>query len=92
MINVIMYLTGNSEHQKGGTSGTLAGISNVLVTLLLIFLLPYAYNAVAGFVNILDQQIIAGPGNPYTAYLANSQLIWNTLPTGGNILTDFMGR
>ena len=91
LINVIMYLTGNSEHQRGGTSGTLAGISNVLVTLLLIFLLPYAYNAVAGFVNILDQQIVAGPGNPYTAYLANSQLIWNTLPTGGNILTDFIG-
>ena len=91
LINVIMYLTGNSEHQRGGTSGTLTGISNVLVTLLLIFLLPFAYNAVAGFVNILDQQIIAGPGNPYTAYLANSQLIWNTLPTGGNIITDFIG-
>jgi hypothetical protein len=91
LINVIMYLTGNSEQQKGGTSGSLAGISNVLVTLLLIILLPYAYNAVAGFVNILDQQIIAGPGNPYTQYLANSQLIWNTLPTGGNLLTDFIG-
>jgi hypothetical protein len=91
LINVILYLTGSSEHQKGVTSGTLAGISNVLVTLLLIFLLPYAYNAVAGFVNVLDQQIIAGPGNPYTQYLANSQLIWNTLPTGGNILTDFIG-
>ena len=91
LINAIVYLTGNSEHQRGGTSGTLAGISNVLVTLLLIFLLPFAYNAVAGFVNILDQQIIAGPGNPYTAYLANSQLIWDTLPTGGNILTDFIG-
>jgi hypothetical protein len=91
LINVIMYLTGNSEQQKGGTSGSLAGISNVLLTLLLILLLPYAYNAVAGFVNILDQQIIAGPGNPYTQYLANSQLIWNTLPTGGNLLTDFIG-
>jgi len=91
LINAIVYLTGNSEHQRGGTSGTLAGISNVLVTLLLIFLLPFAYNAVAGFVNILDQQIIAGPGSPYTAYLANSQLIWDTLPTGGNILTDFIG-
>ncbi|MDG7024990.1 MAG: hypothetical protein JRN45_10790 [Nitrososphaerota archaeon] len=91
LINVIMYLTGASEQQKGGTGGTLAGISNVLVTLLLILLLPYAYNAVAGFVNILDQQIIAGPGNPYTQYLANSQLIWNTLPTGGNLLTDFIG-
>ena len=91
LINAIMYLTGSSEHQRGGTSGTLAGISNVLVTLLLIFLLPFAYNAVAGFVNILDQQIIAGPGNPYTQYLANSQLIWNTLPTGGNIITDFIG-
>jgi hypothetical protein len=91
LINVIMYLSGASEQQKGGTSGSLTGISNVLVTLLLIFLLPYAYNAVAGFVNILDQQIIAGPGNPYTQYLANSQLIWNTLPTGGNLLTDFIG-
>jgi len=91
LIDVIMYLTGNSEHQKGGTSGSLAGISNVFVTLLLVLLLPYAYNAVAGFVNILDQQIIAGPGNSYSTYLANSQLIWNTLPTGGNILTDFIG-
>jgi hypothetical protein len=91
LINVIMYLTGASEQQKGGTGGSLTGISNVLVTLLLILLLPYAYNAVAGFVNILDQQIIAGPGNPYTQYLANSQLIWNTLPTGGNLLTDFIG-
>ena len=91
LINVIMYLTGNSERQKGGTSGSLAGISNTFVTVLLILLLPYAYNAVAGFVNILDQQIIAGPGNPYSQYLANSQLIWNTLPTGGNILTDFIG-
>jgi hypothetical protein len=91
LIDVIMYLTGNSERQKGGTSGSLAGISNIFVTLLLVLLLPYAYNAVAGFVNVLDQQIIAGPGNPYTAYLANSQLIWNTLPTGGNLLTDFIG-
>ncbi|MDG7013236.1 MAG: hypothetical protein JRN11_07285 [Nitrososphaerota archaeon] len=91
LIDVIMYLTGNSERQKGGTSGSLAGISNVFVTLLLVLLLPYAYNAVAGFVNVLDQQIIAGPGNPYTAYLANSQLIWNTLPSGGNLLTDFIG-
>ena len=91
LIDVIMYLTGNSERQKGGTSGSLAGISNIFVTLLLVLLLPYAYNAVAGFVNILDQQIIAGPGNPYTQYLANSQLIWDTLPTGGNILTDFIG-
>ena len=91
LINVILYLTGSSEHQKGGTSGTLAGINNVFVTLLLVLLLPYAYNAVAGFVNVLDQQIIAGPGNPYTAYLANSQLIWDKLPTGGNLLTDFIG-
>jgi hypothetical protein len=91
LIDVIMYLTGNSDRQKGGTSGSLAGISNIFVTLLLVLLLPYAYNAVAGFVNVLDQQIIAGPGNPYTAYLANSQLIWNTLPTGGNLLTDFIG-
>ncbi|MDG7011777.1 MAG: hypothetical protein JRN17_01645 [Nitrososphaerota archaeon] len=91
LIDVIMYLTGNSERQKGGTSGSLAGISNIFVTLLLVLLLPYAYNAVAGFVNVLDQQIIAGPGNPYTAYLANSQLIWNTLPSGGNLLTDFIG-
>ena len=91
LIDVILYLTGSSERQRGGTSGALAGISNVLLTLLLIFLLPFAYNAVAGFVNVLDQQIIAGPGNPYTQYLANSQLIWNTLPTGGNILTDFIG-
>ena len=90
LINVIMYLAGNGS-QKEGTSGTLAGLSNVLVTLVLVLLLPYAYNAVAGFVNVLDQQIIAGPGNPYTSYLANSQLIWNTLPTGGNILTDFIG-
>ncbi|MDG6902365.1 MAG: hypothetical protein JRM80_10480 [Nitrososphaerota archaeon] len=60
LINVIMYLTGNGT-QKGGTSGTLAGLSNVLMTLLLVFLLPFAYNAVAGFVNVLDQQIIAGP-------------------------------
>ena len=91
LIDVIMYLTGNSERQKGGTSGSLAGISNVFVTLLLVLLLPYAYNVVAGFVNVLDQQIIAGPGNPYTAYLANSQLIWDKLPTGGNLLTDFIG-
>ena len=91
LIDVIMYLTGNSERQKGGTSGSLAGISNIFVTLLLVLLLPYAYNAVAGFVNILDQQIIAGPGNPSSMYLANSQLIWNTLPTGGNLLTDFIG-
>jgi hypothetical protein len=91
LIDVIMYLTGNSERQRGGTSGSLAGISNIFVTLLLVLLLPYAYNAVAGFVNILDQQIIAGPGNPYSMYLANSQLIWNTLPTGGNLLTDFIG-
>jgi hypothetical protein len=91
LINVILYLTGASEHQKGGTSGSLAGMSNIFVTLLMILLLPYAYNAVAGFVNVLDQQIIAGPGNPYSQYLANSQLIWNTLPTGGNILTDFIG-
>jgi len=91
LIDVIMYLTRNSERQKRGTSGSLAGISNVFVTLLLVLLLPYAYNAVAGFVNILDQQIIAGPGNPYSMYLANSQLIWNTLPSGGNILTDFIG-
>ncbi len=91
LINVILYLTGSSENQKGGTAGTLAGISNILVTLLLIFLLPFAYNAVAGFVDVLDQQIVAGPGSPYTAYLANSQLIWNKLPTGGNLLTDFIG-
>ena len=91
LINIIMYMTGKGESQKGGTAGTLAGISNVFLTLLLILVLPYAYNAVAGFVNILDQQIIAGPGNPYTAYLTNSQLIWNKLPTGGNILTDFIG-
>jgi hypothetical protein len=91
LINIILYLTGASENQKGGTSGTLAGLSNIFVTLLLILLLPYAYNAVAGFVNVLDQQIIAGPGNPYTEYFTNSQLIWNTLPTGGNILTDFIG-
>lgn len=91
LINIILYMTGNGENHKGGTAGTLAGISNIFVTLLLILLLPYAYNAVAGFVNILDQQIIAGPGNPYTAYLANSQLIWNKLPTGGNILTDLIG-
>jgi len=91
LINVILYLSGGSESQKGGTAGTLAGINNILVTLLLVFLLPFAYNAVAGFVNVLDQQIIAGPGNPYTQYLANSQLIWNTLPSGGNILTDFIG-
>ncbi|MDG6910660.1 MAG: hypothetical protein JRN08_09860, partial [Nitrososphaerota archaeon] len=43
LIDVIMYLTGNSERQKGGTSGSLAGISNVFVTLLLVLLLPYAY-------------------------------------------------
>ena len=91
LINIILYLTGGSGNQKGGTAGTLAGISNIFVTLLLILVLPFAYNAVAGFVNILDQQIIAGPGNPYTAYLTNSQLIWNKLPTGGNILTDFIG-
>jgi hypothetical protein len=91
LINVILYLTGGSGNQKGGTTGTLAGINNIFVTLLLVLLLPYAYNAVAGFVNVLDQQIIAGPGNPYTAYLANSQLIWNALPTGGNILTDIIG-
>lgn len=91
LVNIILYLSGGSENQKGGTAGTLAGINNIFVTLLLILLLPYAYNAVAGFVNILDQQIIAGPGNPYSAYLANSQLIWNTLPTGGNLLTDFIG-
>ena len=91
LINIILYLTGGSGNQKGGTAGTLAGISNIFVTLLLIIVLPFAYNAVAGFVNILDQQIIAGPGNPYTAYLTNSQLIWNKLPTGGNILTDFIG-
>jgi hypothetical protein len=91
LIDVIVYLTGNSERQRGGTSGSLVGMSNVFVTLLLVLLLPYAYNAVAGFVNVLDQQIVAGPGNPYTQYLANSQLIWNTLPTGGNLLTDFIG-
>ena len=91
LINIILYLTGGSANQKGGTAGTLAGISNIFVTLLLILVLPFAYNAVAGFVNILDQQIIAGPGNSYTAYFANSQLIWNKLPTGGNILTDFIG-
>ena len=78
LINVILYLTGASEIQKGGTAGTLAGMNNVFVTLLLVLLLPFAYNAVAGFVNVLDQQIIAGPGNPYTAYLANSQLIWGS--------------
>ena len=91
LINIILYLTGGSTGQKGGTAGTLAGLSNIFVTLLLVLLLPYAYNAVAGFVNVLDQQIIAGPGNPYTQYLANSQLIWNTLPSGGNLLTDFIG-
>ncbi|MGH9918182.1 MAG: hypothetical protein ACRD6W_04835 [Nitrososphaerales archaeon] len=91
LINIIMYLTGSSENQKGGTAGTLAGLNNIFVTLLLILLLPYAYDAVASFVNVLDQQIIAGPGNPYTDYLTDSQLIWNTLPTGGNVLTDLIG-
>ncbi|MDV3278223.1 MAG: hypothetical protein LYZ69_07135, partial [Nitrososphaerales archaeon] len=89
LVNFIMYLTGGGEGKN--QTKTLAGLDNVLMTLLLVFLLPYAYNAVAGFVNVLDQQIIAGPGNPYTSYLTNSQLIWNTLPTGGNILTDFIG-
>ena len=84
-------MTGGSGNQKGGTAGTLAGISNIFVTLLLILVLPFAYNAVAGFVNILDQQIIARPGNSYTAYLTNSQLIWNKLPTGGTHSTDFIG-
>ncbi len=92
MINFILYLTGGGEGRNN--TKTLAGLNNVMITLLIIFLLPYAYNAVAGFVNVLDQLIIAGPGHfgTYsTTYQTNLQLVWNTLPTGGNILTDFVG-
>jgi len=92
MINFILYLTGGGEGKNN--TKTLAGLNNVMITLLIIFLLPYAYNAVAGFVDVLDQVIIAGPGHfgTYsTTYQTNLQLVWNTLPTGGNILTDFIG-
>ncbi len=92
MINFIIYLTGGGEGRNN--TKTLAGLNNMMTTLLIIFLLPYAYNAVAGFVNVLDQVIIAGPGHfgTYsTTYQTNLQLVWNTLPTGGNILTDFIG-
>jgi hypothetical protein len=92
MINFILYLTGGGEGRNN--TKTLAGLNNVMITLLIIFLLPYAYNAVAGFVDVLDQVIIAGPGHfgTYsTTYQTNLQLVWNTLPTGGNILTDFIG-
>jgi len=92
MINFILYLTGGGEGRNN--TKTLAGLNNIMITLLIIFLLPYAYNAVAGFVNVLDQVIIAGPGHfgTYsTTYQTNLQLVWNTLPTGGNILTDFIG-
>ncbi|MDG7022943.1 MAG: hypothetical protein JRN45_00320 [Nitrososphaerota archaeon] len=92
LVNFIFYLTGGGEGRN--QTKTLAGLNNLLITVLVIFLLPYAYNAVAGFVDVLDQVIIAGPGHfgTYsTTYLTNLQLVRNTLPTGGNILTDVIG-
>jgi hypothetical protein len=89
IVNFILYLTGGGEGKN--QTKTLAGLNNIMITLLAILLLPYAYNAIAGFVNVLDQQIVAGPGAPYTTYSQNINLVWNTLPTGGNILTDLIG-
>ena len=92
MINFILYLTGGGE-EKNQTK-TLAGLNNILITLVLIVLLPYIYNLVAGFVDILDQVIIAGPvnlGHYNKAYLAYINTVWGNLMVGGKIKPAFNG-
>jgi hypothetical protein len=94
IVNFILYLSNGANGEGRNGAKTLAGLSNLLTTVIIILLLPYAYNAVAGFVNTLDQMIIAGPdniGSYSTAYLNNLQSVWNNLPSGGNIFTDLVG-
>jgi len=92
MINFILYLMdGGTGNGKGDRRRTLAGLDSIVVTLLMIFLLPFAYNAIAGFANILNQQIIAGPNNPYTTYNVNIATVSSNLAFGGDFFTDIIG-
>lgn len=88
MVNFILYLNGSGSKND---VKTLAGLNNIMMTLLMIFLLPYAYNAIAGFANVLNQQIIAGPNTPYTSYNDNLLLLNSNLNFGGNFFTDVIG-
>ncbi|MBI3859300.1 MAG: hypothetical protein HY296_03540 [Thaumarchaeota archaeon] len=92
MVNFILYLIGGvGEKGKGNTRSNLAGLDSIFVTLLMIFLLPFAYNAIAGFANILNQQIIAGPSSPYTTYNVNVATVSSNLAFGGDFFTDIIG-
>ncbi|QQG48704.1 MAG: hypothetical protein HY247_08225 [archaeon] len=92
MINFILYLMGGGGgNGKGDTKRTLAGLDGLFVTLLMIFLLPFAYNAIAGFANILNQQIIAGPNSSYTTYNVNIATVSSNLAFGGDFFTDIIG-
>ncbi|MBI2648347.1 MAG: hypothetical protein HYW93_01660, partial [Thaumarchaeota archaeon] len=85
-IGFLVQLVNGSLGGKGD-GGYAKPLLNTFLAIFFIILFPLIYNNVAAVINYLDMAIIAGPGNPYTAYSGNIQFLWDKLMTltGGTL-------